>query len=471
MSEHGRRLALTKMTAAGISPAAIRVFEKHCIQLEHGVTGIIREADIEPLLDIPQIDELKIDPDRARVAMDRTVILKLNGGLGTSMGLDKAKNLLPALNGMTFLDVIVSQVLAARATHGARLPLLLMNSFRTHEDTQKALAAYPDLPADDLPVCFLQNREPKLRTDDLTPVDWPADPTLEWCPPGHGDVYTALYDSGLINRLLVHGYEYLFLSNGDNLGAAPDARMAGWFAASGAPYAAELCRRTANDRKGGHLAIRKLDGQLVLRDTAQTAPEEMDFFTDESRHPFFHTNNLWIRLSTLKEVMRARDCVLDLPLIRNEKTVDPTNPTSPKVIQLESAMGAAVGVFPGATAIGVSRERFVPVKTTNELLLLRSDLHELDDQYRLVAKGRTPAVWLDHHFKLIHDFTRRVPFPLHLRRATSLTVTGDVSFGQAVHILGDVDITSQGPLHISDGTWLGTLNDDCRTASEPSLTC
>ena len=76
-------------------------------------------------------------------------------------------------------------------------------------------------------------------------------------------------------------------------------QIAGWFAASGAPYAAEICRRTAADRKGGHLAIRKADQQLILRDTAQTAAEEMHYFTDEFRHPYFHTNNLWFDLEVL----------------------------------------------------------------------------------------------------------------------------------------------------------------------------
>ena len=71
-----------------------------------------------------------------------------------------------------------------------------MNSFRTQDDTLAALAPYADLEVDGLGLDFLQNSEPKLRADDLTPVEWPADPTLEWCPPGHGDLYTALMALG-----------------------------------------------------------------------------------------------------------------------------------------------------------------------------------------------------------------------------------------------------------------------------------
>ena len=174
------------------------------------------------------------------------------------MGMDRAKSLLPVRDGMTFLDVLVGQVRAARQAYDVPLPLILMNSFRTREQSLEALAAHPDIAVDGLPLDFLQNQEPKLLADDLTPVEWPADPALEWCPPGHGDLYTAILSSGVLEALLDQGYRYANTSNADNLGAAPNATLAGWFAASGAPYAAELCRRTPADRKGGHLAIRKV---------------------------------------------------------------------------------------------------------------------------------------------------------------------------------------------------------------------
>ena len=281
----------------------------------------------------------------------------------------------------------------ARAAYGVKLPLIFMNSFRTRDDTLAALAAYDDLAVDGLDLDFLQSQEPKLRADDLTPVEWPADPSLEWCPPGHGDLYTSLVSSGVLDRLLALGYRYASVSNSDNLGAAPNATLAGWFAASGAPYAAEVCRRTAADRKGGHLAIRKADQQLILRDTAQTAKEEMDYFTDEHRHPYFHTNNLWFDLQALARTLAERNAVLGLPLIKNVKTVDPSDSESPEVIQIESAMGAAVEVFEGATAIGVGRERFLPVKTTNDLLLLRSDVYAVAEDGPADQAGGAGARW------------------------------------------------------------------------------
>ena len=455
MSTEGLSQAQRKMREEGVPQTAIDVFTRYYDQLEQGVTGSIPEDTIEPYLDPQRLEDVRMDPFQAKEVFDKLVVINLNGGLGTSMGMDRAKSLLPVRDGKSFLELIVEQVLAARRATGARLPLLFMNSFRTQADTLEVLAKYPDLPVGDLPLDFLQNKEPKLRTDDLTPVDWEADPSLEWCPPGHGDLYTALQTSGVLQQLLDAGFRYASVSNSDNLGTIPNPVIASWFASSGAPYAAELCRRTPADRKGGHLAVRKADGRLILRDTAQTPPEEMDFFTDEHRHPFFHTNNLWFDLERLDEVLKANDGVMPLPLIRNEKTVDPADKTSTPVYQIESAMGAAIEVFEGATAIVVGRDRFLPVKATSDLLLVRSDAYDLDDRRALVQRVETvPTVSLDaEHYKLIGDFDERFPAGVpSIREARSLSVEGDHVFGAGVIARGEARVTAEDPREIPDGT-------------------
>jgi UTP--glucose-1-phosphate uridylyltransferase len=460
MSDQGLLLSQAKMRAAGVHPTAIDVFSHYYRELESGATGLIREDSIEPLLDPPHLAEEHVDADAARAALDQTVLIKLNGGLGTSMGMDRAKSLLPVREGRSFLDLIVDQVRHARTTYGARLPLILMNSFRTRADSLAALGAHPDIAVPGLPRDFLQNQEPKLLASDLTPVSWPGDPTLEWCPPGHGDLYTAILSSGVLGALLEAGFRYANTSNADNLGAAPSPELAGWFAASGAPYAAEVCRRTAADRKGGHLAIRRADRRLILRDTAQTAPEEMDYFTDEHRHPYFHTNNLWFDLQALHDALTCRGSVLGLPLIRNLKTVDPANPTSPEVVQVETAMGAAVEVFDGAQAIVVARERFLPVKTTNDLLLLRSDAYDLgEDGVLRLADQPAPLVDLDpRYFKTMAGFEQRFPAgPPSLRGAASLTVRGDWTFGARIVAVGHAELADPGSARtLADGSEIGT---------------
>ncbi len=456
MSDEGLHQARDKMTGAGVNEAAIGVFEHYYRQLEQGATGLIREDTIDPLLDPPRLEDVDVSDEQAREAIRASVIIKLNGGLGTSMGMSKAKSLLPVRDGKSFLDLLVDQVRATRAEYGARLPLLFMNSFNTRDDTLAALAAYDDLPIDGLPLDFLQSQEPKLAADDLTPIDWPDDPHLEWCPPGHGDLYPSLLSTGILAQLVEAGFRYACVSNSDNLGAGPDATLAGWFAQSGAPYAAEVCVRTPMDRKGGHLATRTSDGRLILRDTAQCAPEEMDYFTDEHRHPFFHCNNLWFDLQVLLEVLTERGGVLQLPLIRNAKTADPGDADSPAVIQIESAMGAAIEVFPGAQAICVPRRRFLPVKTTNELLLLRSDAYEVgaDGSLSLLVDP-APVVDLGATYKRIGDFEERFPQgPPSLREAGRLRVEGDWRFGSDVTVRGDVTLQEPGGT-VEDGARLG----------------
>ncbi|WP_246954873.1 UTP--glucose-1-phosphate uridylyltransferase [Brachybacterium sp. Marseille-Q7125] len=458
MSTEGLAAAQQKMQDAGVAQTAIDVFSHYYGQLEEGVTGTIPEDTIEPYLDPPKLEDVKIDVAQAKKVFDQLAIINLNGGLGTSMGLDKAKSLLPVRDGKSFLDIIVEQVLAARRGTNSRLPLLFMNSFRTREDTLEVLAKYPDLPVEDLPLDFLQNKEPKLRTDDLMPVTWEADPDLEWCPPGHGDIYTALQTSGVLQKLLDAGFKYASVSNSDNLGTVPNPVIAAWFASTGAPYAAELCRRTPADRKGGHLAVRKSDGRLILRDTAQTPAEEMDYFTDEHRHPYFHTNNLWWDLEQLAEILAQRDGVMGLPLIRNEKTVDPADKSSTPVYQIESAMGAAIEVFDGATAIVVDRDRFLPVKATSDLLLVRSDAYRLDERVALVKQVDTvPNVTLAaDHYKLIGDFEPRFPHGIpSLQEASSLDVQGDWTFGADVAVVGEAVLGPEGG-EVPEGARIGT---------------
>src|SRR4029078_5171176 len=238
--------------------------------------------------------------------------------------------------------VIARQTLALRARHGARLPLVLMDSYRTRDDSLAALARPPGL-ATDVPADFLQHREPRIRADDLRPVEWPSDPELEWCPPGHGDLYPALRSSGLLAALLERCYEYGFVSNADNLGAVPDPHLAAWCAAEGVPFAMEVVAGTEADRKGGHIARRIADGRLVLRETAQA--DDPESFRDFRRWRFYNSNNLWVGLRALRDLLDAGCGVVALPLIVNRKRVDQSVPDSPEVVQLEHAMRAEIGAL------------------------------------------------------------------------------------------------------------------------------
>lgn len=454
MGSAGLNRARDKMVDAGVDEVAIETFAHYYRLLEHGETGMIPESSIEPL-DMESLDDVEVSDDDAAEAIRQTAVIKLNGGLGTSMGMDRAKSLLCVRRGLSFLDIIARQVLHLRGEYDAPLPLIFMNSFRTSADTMAALARYDALPVEGLPLEFLQNKEPKLLEKDLSPVSYPKDPDLEWCPPGHGDLYTALRGTGLLSRLIDAGYRYVFVSNSDNLGAVPDARVAGWFATSGAPFAIEAVRRTPSDRKGGHFARRKQDGRIVLRESAQTLPEDREALADLSRHKYCSTNNLWFDLVAMQELLDARGGILGLPMIKNVKNVDPADPSTPKVIQVETAMGAAIEVFEGARTIEVGRDRFVPVKTTNDLLVLRSDVYDLRKDFVLdQAVDEVPYVDLDDDFyKHVTEFDKRFADGApSMKEASALRVEGDWTFGRGVKVVGDVVLKATAAQRVAPGT-------------------
>jgi UTP--glucose-1-phosphate uridylyltransferase len=445
--------ATDKMRHEGLPEIAVDTFAHYEELLRKGEQGTLPESELEPLDHVHSADELP-EPDES--ALERAVVLKLNGGLGTSMGMTKAKSLLDVKDGLTFLDIIARQVLHLRERYGAQIPLLLMDSFATRDDTLAALERYPELAIEGLTLDFMQGKVPKLLADGFEPVEWEADPSQEWAPPGHGDVFTSLATSGMLDTLLERGYEYLFLSNSDNLGASLEPRILTWFAREELPFLSEVVDRTESDRKGGHLARRREDGGLVLRETAQVPDEDEDAFEDIERHRYFNANNIWVNLRALKSALDERDGVLGLPMIVNKKTVDPRDSSTPEVLQLETAMGAAIGVFEGAGAIHVPRARFAPVKTTSHLLVVRSDAYELADDWTVrLAPGRhaAPIVELSDDFKLLPDFEAHFPSgPPSLIEDERLEVEGDVHFGRDVRVRGRVHI--EGPAEIPDGAVL-----------------
>ena len=432
-----------KMQGVGLSRAAIDAFRHSVNVLTSEQSMMIPESEIEPARDVADWEELvAATPEADAALLARTVLVKLNGGLGTGMGLQKAKSLLEIKPGVTFLDTIVRQVQSLRERAQYPVNLLLMNSFSTSADTMAHLAQYADF-ADAAQVEMLQNRVPKLVTDSLEPVEYPANPELEWCPPGHGDIYPALVGSGWLDKLLAAGVKYAFVSNSDNLGAQLDTRFLRWFAESGAPFVMEVTRRTEADKKGGHLATRKADGQPILREVAQCPEADVPEFQNIEKHRYFNTNNLWIRLDALRNVLDANGGVLPLPVICNSKTVDPRDASTQKVYQLETAMGAALQCFPGARAVCVPRSRFFPVKTCSDLLLLRSDAVEIDASGAMKlapeCNGVAPVVLLDGKLYKLVESLDALGVP-SLKHVSKLVVTQPHTFAPGEPLSGEVCI-------------------------------
>ena len=443
-----------RMADEGLPQIFIDKFAYYHAKLLAGDDGLIPERELAPVASLPDAERLPDDSYTiGREASKHTVIIKLNGGLGTGMGLTSPKSALVVKDGLTFLDIIARQAIS----NGA--PLLLMNSFATEAESLNTLARYRELQFG-LPLSFLQHKQPKIMVENLGPARWESDPDLEWCPPGHGDLYTALETSGTLAQLLDAGIEYAFVSNADNLGAVLDMKILAYMVVNKLPFLMEVADRTAADRKGGHLA-RSRNGQLLLREIAQCPQEDLPAFQDIGRHKYFNTNNLWLHLPALDRLLRERDHRLGLPMIRNLKTIDPRDPQSPQVYQLETAMGSAISVFEGAQAIRVPRTRFAPVKKTDDLLALRSDAYVLSPDYRVVLaperNGNPPAIELiGDYYRFVTDFERHFPAGApSLIHCNHLKVEGEFEFGR--------NVTARGDAHFHNPT------GDCRVVPDDLL--
>jgi UTP--glucose-1-phosphate uridylyltransferase len=367
--------------------------------------------------------------------LKKAVIITLNGGLGTSMGLTTAKSLLEVKNGKTFLEIILNQA------EQLGVKLALMNSFSTHEDTISAISKLNPI---DFPLLFLQHKFPKILREGFGPAIWPDNTELEWNPPGHGDIYTALYTSEMLQNLIDDKIIFAFISNSDNLGATMDESLLGYFSENKLPFMMEVAERTPADLKGGHLA-RHRNGRFILREAAQCPNDELNAFRDIGCYGFFNTNNIWINLIYLKDLIE-KNKIIRLPMMRNPKTLDPRNEESPAVYQIETAMGAAISLFEDAAAIKVPRSRFFPVKKCNDLLAVRSDCFPLTKENNLTLnpkrKSDTIKINLDPKYYGKIDlfderFTEGVP---SLVDCESLTIEGDVRFEKNILIKGKVKI-------------------------------
>ncbi|OMJ15680.1 putative UTP-glucose-1-phosphate uridylyltransferase [Smittium culicis] len=388
--------------------------------------------------DLPPTDDLNI-----REMLNNLVVLKLNGGLGTTMGCVGPKSAIEVRDGKTFLDLTVQQIEFLNTTYQVNVPLILMNSFNTDEDTSKILQKYSDHNVSI--YTFNQSRWPRINADTSLPIAKSHETVPNvWYPPGHGDLYKAFSNSGLLDEFISNGKKYVFVSNIDNLGATVDSTILQHMHDSKADFVMEVTDKTKADIKGG--TIIDYDGNIRLLEIAQVPKLFVDDFKRVKKFKIFNTNNLWIKLDSIKELVSSDS--LDLDLIINKKTTDSGVP----VIQLETAVGAAIKYFNSAHGVNVPRSRFLPVKSTSDLFLITSDLYILKNGKLDMNPARTfqnsPIVKLGDHFKKVKDYLARFKSPPMILELDHLSVTGDVVFGANVTLTGTVIIVANHGAHI-----------------------
>ncbi|KAI8983621.1 UTP--glucose-1-phosphate uridylyltransferase family [Pilobolus umbonatus] len=393
------------------------------------------EEQIIPYATIPET--------MAKTDLQKLAVLKLNGGLGTTMGCVGPKSAIEVRDGMTFLDLSVRQIEYLNKKNDVNVPFILMNSFNTDEDTKRIVQKYATHNVDI--ITFNQSRHPRIKKESMLPVPRsPSSPIEQWYPPGHGDLYESIFNSGLLEQLIAQGKEYLFVSNVDNLGATVDLNILHHMVETDSEFIMEVTDKTKADIKGGTLVDD--DGHIRLLEIAQVPDEHVEDFKSVKKFKIFNTNNLWINLKAIKRVME--DEAMELEIIVNHKTT----PAGEKVIQLETAVGAAIKHFKNAHGVNVPRTRFLPVKSTSDLFLVTSNLYSLTHGRLVINPDRmfsnVPLVKLGDHFKKVSDFLSRLKTIPHILELDHLTVTGDVFFGSNVELRGTVIIVANHGEHI-----------------------
>lgn len=390
------------------------------------------------------------DPAETKKLLDKLVVLKLNGGLGTTMGCTGPKSVIEVRNGLTFLDLIVIQIENLNAKYGCNVPLLLMNSFNTHDDTSKIIEKYSKSNVEI--HTFNQSQYPRLCADDFVPLPCKGKTDKDgWYPPGHGDVFPSLMNSGKLDALISQGKEYVFAANADNLGAIVDLKILNHLIQNKNEYCMEVTPKTLADVKGGTLI--SYEGKVQLLEIAQVPDEHVNEFKSIEKFKIFNTNNLWVNLKAIKRLVEAD--ALKMEIIPNPKEVDGI-----KVLQLETAAGAAIRFFDHAIGCNVHRSRFLPVKATSDLLLVQSDLYTLADGFVTRNEARknpaNPTIELGPEFKKVGNFLSRFKSIPSIIELDSLKVTGDVWFGANITLKGKVTIAAKSgeKLEIPDGAVL-----------------
>lgn len=398
---------------------------------------------LPPLDDhIKPYDSLEFPTSNMKEMLNKLVVVKLNGGLRTNkaMGCTNTTSLITVREEFTFLDMHVKHLESLNNKYGCKIPLVLMNSFNTHGETESVLRKYTHL---NVPIhSFKQSKYPRIFKESFRTVpktvldnDWE-----KWYSPGHGDFYHSFFNSGLLQKFIDEGKEYIFVSNIDNLGATVDLAILNHLLSQPeeerCEFLMEVTDKTRADIKGGTLIM--YEDKLKLLEIVQVPKDHIEDFKAVSKFKIFNTNNIWVQLSAMKHLIKSNQ--LSLEIIEDQ----PQSNDGEKVIQLETLIGTAIKHFNNSVGVNVPRSRFLPVKTCSDLFLVLSNLYKMKDGALSMNSKRqflsTPLVQLGNSFKKVKEFHRRLDGIPDIIELDHLTVAGDVTFGRGIVLKGTVII-------------------------------
>lgn len=383
-----------------------------------------------------QIDNIatlaSVTPEETKKLAKKLAVIKLNGGIASTMKAKVPKSTILVKNNLSFLDISIRQIADIKKNIGVSIPFFLMNSFYTHRRILKELKNQP------IKVkCLKQSRCPIIDAKTSLPFESSDNIKLKYYPPGHGEIFDKILNKKFLSKLLSNNIEVLFISNCDNLGASLDFKILKWIQKKNIDFLMEVSDQTPQDVKGG--IIHRDGDRLYLAETSQIKHLADGILKNRSKKIAFNTNNIWINIACLIDLLNKQK-KLELPLIINQKT-EPIN-----FIQLETAVGSAISFFKNASLLAVERDRFLPVKTLADLFLIQSDIFILKENKlelnSLRKHKELPIIDLGGFFDSLKKYQSRIKAMPSLLDLQQLTVRGDVTFAEGVTLKGKVKIVA-----------------------------
>ncbi|XP_052192369.1 UTP--glucose-1-phosphate uridylyltransferase-like isoform X2 [Diospyros lotus] len=374
------------------------------------------------------------DPLDTKKFLDKLVVLKLNSGLGTEIGFDGPKSVIEICNGQTFLDLIVNQIESINSKHECNIPLILLNSIRTHDATLKVVEKYSKRNIDINTLCERQSH-PVNKQDSKNELDF-----------DHQELFLSLKNSGTLDALLLQGKEYILVVKSDNFGAVIDSKILNHLIQNRIQYCMEVIPNISSDFEGS--ILHSHEGEFQLSDIAQM-PQKHSL----EKFKLLDTGNLWMNLKAVKRLFETDALTVESYPVSKKVSDD-------EILLQDRRATSAMRFFHRTIGVNVPQSRFQPLMATSDLLLVQSDLYTYAEgiltRNNARVKPANPSIELGREFEKLSNFRSRFKSIPSIIELDSLKVTGDVWFGAGITLKGKVTITAkQGmKLEIPDGVVL-----------------
>ncbi|KAH9724769.1 UTP--glucose-1-phosphate uridylyltransferase [Citrus sinensis] len=404
-----------------------------------GLIETKREIDSkDEILVVPYDSLASISEDIAETKMllDKLVVVKFNGALGTNMGFSGPKSAIEVKNNLTPLDLMVDQVESLNSKYGCNVPLLLMDTAETHDRVQKVLEKYSNSKVDIHSLSLSQQPHEKSfeghsRKDKLYPSS------------DHSVVFLSLMKSGTLDLLLVQGKEYALVVDSDNVAAVADPKIFNHLIQNQIEYCMEVAPVPSIDLRNSLINLRP--GKFQLVDITQNPTKQSG-----GKFKFINTRSMWVNLRAIKRL-------IDTDELKVENFSSSKEVNDDQIISRGTAADSAIQFFDHTIGINVAQSRYLPVNSTSDLLLLQSDLYTADEGILVQNPARdnpaNPSIELGPEFEKVNDFQSRFKSIPSIINLDSLKVEGDVWFGAGITLKGKVSIVAKPgmKLEIPDG--------------------